>query len=870
MRKEGIFFILIFLLAVVSAVSLGNPVGNVDKNYLDKEFLSGKVNLSFDDFASSNLIVKYSGGEESKISVSDFVENSKINFSCNPKDCKDDYQTSGSSFNSKSISLSNEKTLGFVLVGKNVDIKDFELSISSNSGASCENQLEIDFLDDEEVNWINSKYSLESCGSALKSSCNQGGFPNNVVLDAITYCDKINLSVSPSFEVSAGIQRTGGSYSAGDLKAYIFKKGVLMGSCDLTNPSISRSSCIVNYVNKKQEDHFVCVSLKEGGASGQYSLPANLGGGCGFHWDPAQNPEAIASYDISVLPKKYSAIGNFNLNSTTFSNQNLINVQDYIENYLQEKYQKECLPNCVVPIKFSGSNQVISVSNLKVSYDVQGGSGLSTTALYELEKTPAKIRTNQTIFDLSSGNFVLPKNNGNYSVDFYLDNNLLMKENISVYYSAQGPKSVIQQIYPRSVAAAYPTNFIVFLDPAFNSSDVEYVWDFGSGSYIRTTENKATYTFSNIGNYSVKVSVFKGVNEIGSRTFEINSQSPKDSINSTLKDYKQTLDKVKSQINILPESYRNVFDEFILVDDLNTQLTNFEDEYKQFISSEDTLESDYVYLMTQVVNFNLPLNIQPSMTTNLPFILEKDKINLIEIENLFGDEDYESEDLTKNEILSWFFENIDASIETKVLSVYYRNSQEDLLTEFNIVISPKKTLDYKGYFVIGQPEETLIFNGVYSFSDKNDGSTGILIDLNKQTEISFAKEGNVDFLEGVDFYLAPKLSEINSGKGELSEPKSYFWWFVLAFGGLFVLTFIVYVFLKNWYDKNYENYLFKNKADLNNLLYFLRNARRQGLSDDAIKSKLKNSKWSGEQINYALNTYVGKKEKFGFSFFKKK
>jgi hypothetical protein len=55
-----------------------------------------------------------------------------------------------------------------------------------------------------------------------------------------------------------------------------------------------------------------------------------------------------------------------------------------------------------------------------------------------------------------------------------------------------------------------------------------------------------------------------------------------------------------------------------------------------------------------------------------------------------------------------------------------------------------------------------------------------------------------------------------------------------------------------WYKHRYENFLFKNRNDLYNIVNFVKNAKNSGLSNSEIKEKLKKAGWTGEQIVYVL------------------
>ena len=81
---------------------------------------------------------------------------------------------------------------------------------------------------------------------------------------------------------------------------------------------------------------------------------------------------------------------------------------------------------------------------------------------------------------------------------------------------------------------------------------------------------------------------------------------------------------------------------------------------------------------------------------------------------------------------------------------------------------------------------------------------------------------------------------------------------MLVFILLIFIALITYIFMKKWYNKNYESSLFKNKNDLTNLMVFVKNAKAKNISDADMKTRLKKAGWKGEQISYALNKVYGK------------
>ncbi len=70
---------------------------------------------------------------------------------------------------------------------------------------------------------------------------------------------------------------------------------------------------------------------------------------------------------------------------------------------------------------------------------------------------------------------------------------------------------------------------------------------------------------------------------------------------------------------------------------------------------------------------------------------------------------------------------------------------------------------------------------------------------------------------------------------------------------------ILYIFLQTWYKKKYEDYLFKNRNDLYNMITYIHNAKNQGLKEKEISIKLKQAGWSYEQVKYVMKKYAGKR-----------
>jgi len=81
----------------------------------------------------------------------------------------------------------------------------------------------------------------------------------------------------------------------------------------------------------------------------------------------------------------------------------------------------------------------------------------------------------------------------------------------------------------------------------------------------------------------------------------------------------------------------------------------------------------------------------------------------------------------------------------------------------------------------------------------------------------------------------------------------------LALLGLLVLYIILHIILQEWYKKHYENYLFKNKNFLFNIMNYIHQEKVKGKNDGEIEKNLKKSGWNSEQIRYAVRKFYGKR-----------
>jgi len=431
--------------------------------------------------------------------------------------------------------------------------------------------------------------------------------------------------------------------------------------------------------------------------------------------------------------------------------------------------------------------------------------------------------------------------------------------------------ATIQSVSPTRVSAGAVTKFVAVVKPVKNISIVKYTWDFGDNSSETTNNNEVTHTYMEIKKYTLTLTIEDAKGKKTSREFTIYVVSPEEAVRTLLEDLKTRLDFIISQIDLFPLWYRGIIENQINKTELNNRITSLDRQYEQASSDED-----YILIMQNLTELEIPYSIKASKTASLIFFDKVDKIDLAKISELTGSS-YSSEysKKYKQAIASWFVENIDSSIDYRLISFYYDNGiKNDVLSVFEISFEPKRELDYPLYFIIERDKDEIFFNQKYDLQDVS-GATSVTVDPTLEQEIKFALLENI-WIFDLPMYLTPSLDKmgvsekvcnengiceeelgetaVNCRKDCFSYTKFWIW-----FGVLLIATLIIYIILERWYKYNYESHLFKNKNDLYNLINFIYNAKRQRMSDKSIKKRLKKVGWKSEQIVYAIKKFKGQR-----------
>jgi len=328
---------------------------------------------------------------------------------------------------------------------------------------------------------------------------------------------------------------------------------------------------------------------------------------------------------------------------------------------------------------------------------------------------------------------------------------------------------------------------------------------------------------------------------------------------SDLSNYKKDIGKYET---LIQKKLNQTFN----IDNLQLRIEEIKTEYSN--AKED---SEYYGVMGELDNLRVPKSIIVSKSAdNIVFAPFPNAIDLNVLASVSGGDIYGDEQDYIDGILFWTQSQIDSKIIFKEISINYGSSEEILFSYFDLsffygvpsgtylFIKQMQGLEFENYYGFGQEEN-------YNY---------LLLDEFTGNRIAFITTENVDFIN-VPLFISPALEEIpkteipeyTEGKTQMSVSKWIFFGLIIFL--LLIITGVVYSIIQAWYDKKYENYLFPNRNNLYNLIIYINNSKKRGITDDEIIKNLKESKWTQEQIRYVMRKYAGKRTGMAKLFAKK-
>lgn len=858
-------FIVLFIfvsLITFEVSSTANYIHNtLQTNYSALEQIRGNVYLRLANHPGNELITSNFNGS---ITLRDLLKNQSnifdgIDYNCTTNGCVNSY-TSSNSIEQLTLSSTEPKFVGFRIGSSGTEVTEANLEVNTNSLASCTPNLYVDLFADGQDLLTSSKASTESCG-IKHTGCYD---LSNNALATITigkkYCEKISIPATPAFILGGTITRGSGESNL-SMQLYDMDE-ISLGSCRLPQ-NIQNSEelkCTVNYSSFESNEYYVCLSTKVNNdyKIGWETTTPNCGTALDFN-------SLNSDFDLFAETMKYDSSVSITINESNYDQHFRINLVDKINDYIQETYNGECQQNtCFIPIKIFGGNQVIALNGAKIDYE-SFGVPTQNEEVYLLNYEYPKITANNLSIDISKANFIIPYGSTENKFKLYIQDRKLFEKDIFI------KKSFVFDIYPKFIAFGQGTLFTAFSNVANITSTT---WDFGNGVRPKTVNGTSIgYThLTNSSFFDINVSAISN-KTIATRQFRIFVGSPKDIINQTILGYRKRSVNITAQINSYPVWVGQKINAILNIENLTSELNSIESRYKNA-----TREEDYQNIMIDLVELNVPLNIfQISSGSNIPLSAGWQNFNMDYLEQI-ENKDVVDNDALKDKVVTWMNDNFNPLISFKKIKVFGTFEDIDIGTTFTIITNPIKDVS-KSYLIFGQDIKTLgSYKENYSILSTSSGIDYIILEGGKSQTFEFIINGDNSY-DDLGAYIAPSielLGNIDAPQGECTlnnicednenanscpEDCSNKWFKFTLIGWiiLFIMGFILYIILQEWYKKNYQKSLFPDENDLYNLVAFIYNARKNSLSDYEIKSKLRMQKWPNEKINFAFNKVDGKR-----------
>lgn len=834
----------LFMIFMINAgLKLGEQVEGIQANYASSDFVKGWINISLDN-ENLNSLIKDNFGNS--ITLKKLLEiNANSNYNCIPSDCKNDYSL-GNVESSKTLFMgkNQEKILGLKFTGNNFEsVSSFSIKVSSNAPESASKQLFVDILNDDSAEW--QPYKASNNFDNENYGCYTDSAEESLIYNE-NYCGRINIPVSPKVEIGAYVTKVSGN--ATFILSLEGNSSQNSGSCEVTATATGRISCIPNTKIDMNEDYFVCIKTKSSSDNNKFKINSETENACGY----ASSKENKRDFKVFAKPGRFAPIGSFSLNSSESQiSSGESSIENHITNYIISRYGNNCSNSCIVPLRIisQSENHQINLSNVSVFY-VSSGTPKEEKNLYDASEIPAKASSGFQKLNLDKANFSvtgIPKENKTYSLS--LNEKEIFSKTI---FFDQG--IAILSLIPKTVVAGFPTKFTAAISNPGNLSSIQYEWNFGNNDTMKTNENSITYTYKTIGNFLLALKATDPNGAGMSKTFQISVKTPKDAVNSLLKEKLDDLGNVNSKLNALPEFQKSLLKRSLNISKIESDLASLQQR-----NSTAQTDEDYVKVMNDLVSINVPKSVFESGKAEfLPFSTNLESINLEVLKQIGSGGSYEQNEieLYEDAIVLWSIENVDAKISFEEFSAQYEDSLNPLLKTFSIKISENPNRG--NFYLVVKKMKDLEFKENYGEREVL-GYEYIKLDKQEQT-IEFSTTEDVGFNE-IPAFFSPEfrdLSIISSEKITSVEDKSMRILIIVVLS-VVIIGFLSYIALQEWYKRKYEDYLFKNKNHLLNIVSYIQSSKKKGMPNEEIEKGLKKAGWSSEQVTYVMKKYAGER-----------
>ncbi len=859
---RGLVFIII-IIGLINPISATFDKGNlshlIETSYSTNEGIRGWINLSFTNQPADSILESSFGEKISLISLIKKVPNSNFNYACSPIKCASNYLADNEEI-SKIFNLEGDKSVlfGFKILNKKdiSSIASFSFDLTSDNSETEIFPLSIDVLNDGKEEWrayapSNSPNNLgsDNLGCFRQESVNQEGSDSVYVTSANQLCEKITLSETPEIRIGAYVIGTGSANFEMSIRKSEDKESSKKTCSAAPSAGNERVECAVpNFQISKRGDYFVCIKRSDSGTN-KYSIDYESIDPCGF----SGTYKNTYDYDFEIFarPKKYAAsisivLNNIELKRAKSSETNPItSLEPYIKSYLLKEHNNDCSKGCVIPVKiYSGIDQQISISNVFIEYIAGIFSG-ETKNVYKISETSALITASKFQKLHLDDSFNISKEIGNRTFFIKLDNEKLFSEKIFIQKGL-----TIQALTPTKTAVKYPTRFSVIVGSIGNIT--KYNWNFGDGTSTQTTANSASHNYNTTGNYKLAITVTSINKEDYSKEFNIEVGPASEIVPTILKEKESDFKNINNQTSSFSQFEKESINNFLNLEEMKENLAVLNSSAQNAGS-----EQKYEQILEALLKMKAPkLIAKTSAIDESLFYPEENKIEPSILKSIGGGS-YETgkEEGYKDAIYAWNTENTEITLAFSEISFVFEEGEGSSLKVFDVSI----TNGGDDAYLIVKDMENILFKEDYS-EKKKEGY--VYMNLKEpEKNIVFSTTEEVSFID-LPMFISPEISKLTLAEwSPFEEEGGLKKWIIFSVIVLFIVLVagVFWAVLHFWYKKRYEEYLFKDRNNLYNLVSYIETEKRKGVSEKDIAKNLKKAGWTSEQLTYALKKHAGKK-----------
>jgi len=856
----GMFISLLLIGFVSASFSIGNLSHLITDEYGPGESLRGWFNISLNNEPSNSLLT----GFNSNITILNFLDANNADYYCVPDNCEKGYSINGSGSASKDTFnvYPTEWLIGLKLNGQISSISSLSFDVEIATPESCINPLRIDIGDDDFFEWKADKSADSVCGVSGTYGCFEGNSVEETPISSSYFCEEIEVLPFNSFRVGAMINGSG---------AAVFEMTLEVNSeeedCQISTSVGGVISCDINLTEALIQSTTAKVCIRKISGSTVYKIKfeedANR---CGYVKDSYGDIEPYSEQDFEMFakPRKYASINDFTFNQNLVGDVDDIDLANTIMTYINENYNDgNCSNDCIIPIKFHfGTVQATTISNLTLDYK-KFGRDSSESIIYELRESESSLNSGFLKLELEKASLSVPTEVGVSDLTLKLGNSEIFTQSIRV-------KSIPQiiDLVPKSIPALVSFPIIAVLNG--NLPNMTFKWNFGDGNSAITTTNNVRHTYLTTGNYNLQVNISNAFGS-SSRTFPIVVGSPKNYINGTINEYRNNINKIEGEINILPLWIKTEIIKKANLEDLKTSINSLETRFKSAFEPDE-----YLNVMEGLVALKIPNELNFTQVINpFDFFPNENQLDLQTLETLGAGSADETREIYASAANNWIRRKLGILLESKTYSLFFVDSEEPIFSYFKLILNPAESLDEFYLVVNGNPDE-IMFNEGIEVKKMGDVAVGtVFADLSESKTIEFLYPGAVD-ITSLPIYISPEFNNLDidvvpgpcNNDGTCDSGENYkncrrdckpITWAVMFLIILFFIAFVIYIILQEWYKKNYESRLFPDKSQLFNLVNFMEISLNQGVRRSQIADKLKDLGWNNEQLNYVWNKLHGKR-----------